>query len=79
LNVLDRYAQELREQNSRLMLSEVSNEVIDNFVRTGYMDIFGRDNIFRGTERVFEATLEAQYQAKKWIAEQKKSPTTDES
>ncbi|HBX70476.1 MAG TPA: SulP family inorganic anion transporter, partial [Chloroflexi bacterium] len=74
LNVLDRYGQELREQNSRLMLSEVSDEVMDNFIRTGYMDIFGRDNIFHGTERVFEATLEAQHQAEKWIAEQKEQP-----
>jgi hypothetical protein len=38
---------------------------------TGHIDIFGRDNLFRSTERPYESLQEALHQAEKWIAEQK--------
>ena len=70
LAVLEGYAEKLREQNSRFMLAEMGNRVMDELEKTGHVDIFGRDNLFRATERPFESAVEAQHQAKKWIKEQ---------
>jgi len=69
LEVLGRYAEKLHEQESRLMLAEINGAMMERLINTGYFDIFGRENIFRGSDRVFESTLEAEYQAKKWIKE----------
>ena len=71
LSGLERYASDLQQQNSRLMLTEISDQVMDQFNNTGYTDIFGWDNLYQATDRVFESILEAQYQAEKWIEEQK--------
>lgn len=72
LGVLDRYAIELQKQNSRLILTEISDPVWDQFEKTGHTDILGRDNLFRATERIYESILDAQHQAEKWVEEQVK-------
>jgi len=71
LGVLKRYAEELQERQSRLVLVEVGRETMTQFEKTGYIDIFDLDNIFPATERVFESMREAQHEARKWIKEQK--------
>ena len=70
--VLDRYSQELKEHNSLLMLAEVSDKTMQQFDKTGHVDIFGRDNLFRSTDRPYESLTDALHQADKWIAAQKK-------
>jgi SulP family sulfate permease len=75
LGVLENYADDLREHNSRLMLAEIDDRTLDKFERTGYLEAFGRENIFRSSERVFEAVMEARHQAVNWIAEQEQSTT----
>jgi len=45
---------------------------------TGYVELFGRENIYRGTERVFESILEAEHDARKWIREQEKLEVLEE-
>jgi SulP family sulfate permease len=72
-NVLERYNQELQAHDSLLMLVEVSDKSMQQFEDTGHVDIFGRDYIFRSTERAYESTREALHQADKWIAEQKEA------
>ena len=72
LGVLKRYAGELQERQSRLVLVEVGEETMIQFEKTGYIDIFGFDNIYPSTERVFGSIREAQHEATKWIKEQKK-------
>jgi SulP family sulfate permease len=79
LVALEAYAGKLQERNSRLVLAEMGNRVMDMFRDTGHMDIFGRDNCFRATERPFESVLEAQHQAEKWIAEQSQSSSPNDS
>ncbi|MGD9091513.1 MAG: SulP family inorganic anion transporter [Anaerolineales bacterium] len=69
--VLERYADNLRGRNSLLMLAEVSDKTMAQYDSTGHIDIFGRDNLFRSTERPYESLQEALHQAEKWIAEQK--------
>lgn len=72
LGVLKRYASELQKHQSRLVLVEVGEETMAQFEKTGYLDIFGFDNIFPSTERVFHSIREAQHEAGKWIKEQQK-------
>ena len=72
LGVIKRYSEELQEHQSRLVLAEVGEETMTQFENTGYVDIFGFDNIFPATERVFESMREAQHEARKWIKEQKR-------
>lgn len=76
LGVLEHYGEELEEQNSRLMLAEISDQIMEQFDNTGHTEIFGRDNLFPATDRPAESILEALHQADKWIAEQKKLETT---
>ncbi len=77
LGVLKRYAGELQEHQSRLVLVEVGEETMLQFEKTGYIDIFGFDNIFPATERVFQSIREAQHESKKWIKEQKRLDLLD--
>jgi len=72
LGVLKRYAGELQTAESRLMLVEVGEETMAQFENTGYIDIFGYENIFPSTERVFQSIRDAQHEANKWIKEQKR-------
>lgn len=70
LGVLKRYAGELQAVESRLVLVEVGEETMVRFENTGYIDIFGHENIFPSTERVFQSIREAEHDANKWIKEQ---------
>jgi SulP family sulfate permease len=70
LEVLGRYAGKMYDHQSRLILAEVDDHMMHRLERTGYDEIFGRENLYRGSERVFESILEANYEAKKWVTEQ---------
>jgi SulP family sulfate permease len=72
LGVLKRYAGELIEHNSRLVLAEVGEETMVQFEKTGYIEVFGFDNIYPSTELVFHSLREAQHEAGKWIKQQKR-------
>jgi SulP family sulfate permease len=68
---LERYADSLVARNSRLMLVEISDKTWNQFDSTGHSDIFGRDNLFRSTERPYESAQQALHEAEKWIAAQR--------
>jgi len=72
LGVLRRYARDLAEHNSRLMLAELGEETMAQFEKTGYVDTFGTENIFPASERIFESIRKADHDAREWIAEQKR-------
>jgi SulP family sulfate permease len=67
LEVLSRYAIELREHESRLMLAGVNPAVEDQIIKTGIIDSIGNENIFLATEKVGEAASEAFREAERWI------------
>jgi SulP family sulfate permease len=67
LEVIGRYANTLREQESKLMLAGIDRYVRDQIDRTGTIQSIGRENIFLATETVGESALEAVQQAEKWI------------
>ncbi len=69
LTVLDRYAQDLRDADCRLMLSGVSEHSLDTFDATGIIKTIGRNNVFKATDRPAESMLEALAAAEKWLEE----------
>jgi SulP family sulfate permease len=69
LGVLERYAGDLRHHESKLMLSGVTDFSMNVLESTGQIDVIGRENIIGETEEVGRSIMEANAQAKKWVAE----------
>ena len=70
LEVLERYAIDLREHQSRLILTAVHEDVQRQLTETGIARTIGRENIFEHTERIGESFNRAWDAAEKWLAEQ---------
>jgi SulP family sulfate permease len=70
LEILDRYATSLKERESKLILSAVSELVEKQLNETGMAKSIGRENIFRFTGRIGESAIAAYDAAEKWLAEQ---------
>ena len=71
LNVLTRYAEQLRQQESKLMLAGVESSVVTQMERTGILQTIGRANVFPASEGIGEALLQAVEAAEQWIATQR--------
>jgi len=69
LGVLDRYAEELHAQESKLMLAGIGSFSKGVIEQTGQIKVYGRENVFEATEVVGESIVEAYHAAEKWIAE----------
>jgi SulP family sulfate permease len=70
LRILERYALDLREHNSRLMLAGVGPLTKDQLDKTKIAQTIGRENIFLRTDTIGEAATQAWDAAHKWLAEQ---------
>ncbi len=68
LNVLTRYAEQLRGQDSKLMLAGVEPYVLTQMERTGILQALGRANVFAASEGIGEALLQAVEAAEAWRA-----------
>ena len=79
LEVLVRYADTLREHESKLMLAGVDPHVKEQIIRTGMMQAFGRENVILATETIGESGQEAIYQAEKWIDAVSKQKKVDDN
>jgi len=66
--VIERYAESLKEQNSKLMLAGVVPEVQTQLVRTGLIEIIGRGNVYMSTEYIGQAGTQAWADAERWLA-----------
>jgi SulP family sulfate permease len=71
LGTIERFAQELRDHQSKLILAEVNPETTGVLEDTGQISTFGRDNIFAGTEVVNASLKQACHAAEKWVAQNK--------
>jgi SulP family sulfate permease len=69
LNVLAGYAEKLQEANCRMMLAGVGQHNLDEFEKTGLIKTFGRDNVFKATDRAGESLLAALAVGEKWLEE----------
>lgn len=68
MEVLARYAEALRERESRLMLAGVDPGVLIQLERTGHLQTIGRNNVFLVDERIGQSLQEAMDAAEQWIA-----------
>jgi len=70
LGVLERYALELKQHHSKLMLVGVGPLTREQLEKTKIAETIGRENIFMRTETIGEAGILAWDAAQKWLAEQ---------
>lgn len=67
INVLERYSQQLKAQNSRLMLVGVDHMVYEQLEKTGLLYTIGEENIFFATRKLGEAMNLAVAAANEWL------------
>jgi len=72
LDVLERYAIDLQDHKSKLMLVGVGPRVKDQLNQTKIAQTIGRENIFMSTEKMGEAGIQAWDAGHKWLAEQQR-------
>jgi SulP family sulfate permease len=70
MGVIERYANDLQEHDSRLILAGISKEVRQQLKYVGLLDVLGRDNIYLETEIVGESVYAALNDADAWIDQQ---------
>ncbi|MCK5314610.1 MAG: SulP family inorganic anion transporter [Anaerolineales bacterium] len=68
LGILERYADELRAHESKLMLAGITSIAKGVLEDTGQINVYGRDNIFVATETVGESIVTAHHEAEKWVS-----------
>ena len=69
INVLERYAAQLRARNGRLILAGVSERVKQQLDRTGTTQaVLGEDNVFLATHSLGAASQQALMMANAWLA-----------
>ncbi len=74
INVLERYAQSLKAQNSKLMLVGVDPMVYEQLEKTGLLNTIGEENIFFATRKLGEAMNLAVAAANEWLQLKPGSP-----
>lgn len=79
LNVLTRYAEQLRGQESKLMLAGVESYVLTQMERTGILRSIGRANVFPASEGIGEAFLQAVEAGEQWITAQREGERVQNS
>jgi SulP family sulfate permease len=67
LQILERASKKLAAQNSRLMLAGVSDHVYLQLVRTGAMDVLGRENVFKAQTRLHHSLKAASAAGRAWL------------
>jgi SulP family sulfate permease len=67
ITVLQRYAEELKARDSKLMLIGVDQRVLDQLARTGLLQLIGEENVFLATPQLGEAMNQAVAAAAAWL------------
>jgi SulP family sulfate permease len=67
--VLERYAQQLQANGGKLMLSGVSEHVVEQLAKTETFETISENDIFPATDTLGRATLDAMAAAELWLAE----------
>jgi SulP family sulfate permease len=79
IGVLERYAQQLQQNDGKLMLSGVGDHVLDQIRKTETTDTIPEDDIYVATDVLGEATLRALADAERWLAEDPGDRTNSDS
>ncbi|MEO1443374.1 MAG: STAS domain-containing protein, partial [Chloroflexota bacterium] len=67
IRALGRYAEQLRDHNSRFVLSGVNPHIRGQLNRAGGVAVFGEENIFEAGDVVFASTERAMVSARQWL------------
>ena len=70
MRTVDRYADDLKRHDSRLMLAEVDPSLREQLARAGIVDSISRGSIFLQTEEVAGSLYEAYAVAEEWVSQQ---------
>jgi SulP family sulfate permease len=70
---LERYAKNLKTNNSLLILADVDPAVASTLKKSGVLDVIGEGNVFPATSRVLEAENVAWEAAQNWLRTQSES------
>jgi SulP family sulfate permease len=76
LKMLERYAQNLADNGSKLLLADVNPGVLDTLQRSGALDAIGAEHVIPATPKVLEAENMAWNAAQKWIEKHQVDATT---
>ncbi len=71
MKMVERYAADLKEHDSRLMLAEVDPSIREQLARAGMVDSVSRRNIFTKTGKVGESLYDAYAAAEDWMSQSK--------
>jgi SulP family sulfate permease len=69
-DVLARYGAALSAAGSKLVLVSTNERIDDQLAATGLLDMLGRENVYRGDERVGATLAQAESDAVAWVAAQ---------
>ena len=67
LAVVERYALALQQQEGKLILSGVAPVVQEQLIRTGLIEVIGRQNVYMKTDNLGEALFSAWADAERWL------------
>ncbi len=70
MRTIDRYAEDLKKHDSRLMLAEVDPALKEQLARAGIVASISRRSIFLQTEEVAGSLYEAHAAAEEWVSQQ---------
>jgi SulP family sulfate permease len=69
MRVLTRYNESLKSCQGKLVLAGVSNSVYQQLEKTGLLDQFGRENVYRATSILGDSSMQAYQDARKWLGQ----------
>jgi SulP family sulfate permease len=69
MGVIQRYAEQLSDHDSRLILAAVGKDARDQIKQVGLLDELGRSSVFLDSEIVGESLYEAMDEATQWLAQ----------
>jgi SulP family sulfate permease len=72
--VLQHYAEALHAHDSRLMLVGIDEDIREQLVRTGVLDVIGAENVFLATPQLGEAMNQAAAAAYEWLGQTPAGP-----
>jgi SulP family sulfate permease len=67
IEVIRHYAGALQARDSKLVLSGVDPNLLDQLRRTGTLDVLGQENVFTAQRQFFASTAEARDAAERWL------------
>ena len=79
MDILGRYAEELREHDSRLVVISIESQVLDQMVVTGTAERIGTDNIYPVDDWLGRELRSAFVEAEEWVETNKPEASPSES